>query len=427
MERSLKARGGMVFAAAVAILFLALPRGAVAVDREVEFRNFSRYADEALPVVARMMGVGDARPVDIVMLTRSEVRDFLIDTVERDYPEGELEKRGECLAALGLLPAGYDLRAGMIDVVGDEAGAFYDPHSDNMKGIVDLPPTLRNSAVQKMIVSHELTHALQDRVIDIAAEATASLSDMDREYCLRAVLEGMASNVMLAYMNDLPLDEAPDVEATLRAGFEQRRADTDGSLARCPLYLRESLLSPYVDGGGFVQKWLDDNPDRRMVELLQNWPASSEQVLHYDKFEKGDVPAPVCLSIAMTRAPADWEIFYANTLGEFDVRMLFLSHDETARDAVDMAAGWDGLKFQAYRDGAGRLIVIGASVWDSEKDAKEFLRGMRAVLGKIYGEREYGVRRDGARVGFIAGATEEEAAGAMLAGLVEDWSEPALP
>jgi hypothetical protein len=378
---------------------------AVAVDRQAELESFSRYVDEALPAVAQMTGIRDARPVPVVMLMRSEVRDYLLETLERDYPDEDLERRGRCLAALGLVPEGYDLEAGLIHLITQEAGAFYDPSTDDMKGIADLDPALKTPQAQRMIVSHELTHALQDRVVDIASLYLEAIVDMDREYCLRAVIEGMASNVMLAYMNDVALKDLPDVQQYMRSAFNMKYGASGGtSLGGSPLYVKESLLSPYAEGGGFVQTWIRRNPGSSLKDLLLDMPSTSEQAMHYDKFQARDEAAPIDPSLPASVVPADWELYYANTLGEFDILMLFKSHAVADSDARQLAAGWDGCRWQAYLDDAGDLGIVGVSVWDSEEDAADFEAGLAGVLSGLWGEGAYRTLRDGDRVGFLIGA-----------------------
>lgn len=393
----------LVTAWVMAVVSVSLSGPITSVDREAERRQFKEYLDEAMPVVSEMTGIDSTEPVPVVMFTRSEVRNYLVETVEREYPEDELAKRGECLSALGLLPRGYDLEEGLIGLIADEAGAFYDPYTDDLKGIADLPAALKSPTMQKMIVSHELTHALQDRVIDISAIAKTLLDDIAYDFCVRAVIEGMASNVMLAYMHGVPLESAPDVEVTMRTWFDARVSGS-GPLSTCPLYLRENLLSPYAEGGGFVERWRKANPDKKMIELLRNIPVSSEQTMHFDKFEEGDEPTPIDLSYLTPHLPSDWEFYYANSLGEFEMLMLFRSHESTKPRADELAAGWDGFRFQTYRDRRGRLVLIGYSVWDTEEDAADFSGGFSAVMEEIYKPDEYRLVQRGEDVGFILGA-----------------------
>ena len=415
---STAARGLIILVAtAIAACGAAQAAADTSVDREAERQKFAEYVEEAFPSVMEMTGIDQPAPVPIVMLTRSEVRDFLLETVDREYPDDELVKRGQCMSTLGFLPRDYDLEEGFIKLITEEAGAFYDPHTDDLKGIADLDPMLKTPQMQKMIISHELTHALQDRVIDIATIANEALADMDYEYCLRVVIEGMACNVMMAYMYGVSIEETPDVQALLRAGFDMKYAPAGGSgLSGSPLYLRESLLNPYAEGGGFVQTWLKKNPDKKMAELLVNRPRTSEQVIHYEKFESGEEPTPIDLSSLDSLLPDDWTLYYSNTLGEFDFLLLFRTFDQTERYADELAAGWSGCRWRAYRDGDDNLVILGLAAWDTAADAAHFSDGYMRVLSEVWKSGQYELIEEGARVAFIvdpAGARTEAVSSAL--------------
>jgi hypothetical protein len=386
-------------------------------DQEAEVSRLTQLVEEVLPAVADISGMPADKPVDVIVRTRAEFRDFLIRTVETEYPNDELYRRGRCLAGFGLLPDDYDLEAGLIDLIGEQAGGLYDPRAKVFCGISDLPPALKAPMYQNMIVSHELTHALQDRVVDIVAESEAALEDIDYEYAFRAAIEGMATVVMVAYMQQLDLDDLPDTRLFMRTGFEQRSRDPGlRALFASPKYLREVTISPYAEGGAFVQAWLRANPDRELVSLFERIPASSEQVLHPEKYEQQDEPTQIDLSAADAAIPREWEIFYRNTLGEFDLLTLFDIHNETSADASDLASGWDGLRFEAYEDEGEQLVIVGSSVWDSEADAGEFHAGFSEVLAGLRDTGDFEVIHRGEHVDFVIGPT---AKGPIGSGILE--------
>ena len=95
---------------------------------------FRQVAREAQPAVAAMVGLPEGDPVDVTMMTRQDLEAFLISTVQIEYPDGELTTLGRCCAEVGLLPRGYDLTEGTIDLIREEAGAVYDPYSKSSAG-----------------------------------------------------------------------------------------------------------------------------------------------------------------------------------------------------------------------------------------------------------------------------------------------------
>lgn len=182
-------------------------------DQQAAMKDFKRQVEEALPTVVSLTGIQRSESVNINLLTRSELGCFFEKNLKIEYPDEELKKRGQCFAEIGLLPHGYDLENGLLELVKEQAGAIYDPRSKTIIGLNDLPPEQLRDINDQMILAHELTHALQDRVIDIIQHSEIGLRNIDYEYALRAVLEGMASSVMLAYVQNLPYNKLPDLRS----------------------------------------------------------------------------------------------------------------------------------------------------------------------------------------------------------------------
>ena len=83
----------------------------------------------------------------------------------------------------------------------------------------DLPVEGRRGINDKMVLSHELTHAFRDRYMDSSSRAKEFSGNMDAEYAFRALIEGMASLVMMAYASGIPLSAAPDLKEFWRSGY----------------------------------------------------------------------------------------------------------------------------------------------------------------------------------------------------------------
>jgi hypothetical protein len=372
-------------------------------DKVEALKELQNQVDGMLPSIASLTGIQGREPIKVNLFTRAELGEFFEKTLDVEYPNEDLKKRGRCFALIGLLPQGYDLENGFMTLLKKQAGAVYDPRSKRLIGTSDLPPEQRRSINDKMILSHELTHALQDRVIDIPQQSEIALKNIDYEYALRAVLEGMASSVMIAYAQNLSYNKLPDLQMFWRSQLSQA---SDGTLSGSPPYVTEYLMSPYAEGGAFIQAWQKGNPEKTLNGLLKRIPESSEQVLHFEKYAKRDGPTDISLQDVHKILLERWTLYYANTLGEFDLRQLFQIHRETQLNATALAAGWDGCKFEAYEDRDGDLILVGSSVWDSENDAEEFCDGFSAVLGKVYPDRTYEVVQNNAYVNFVIGSAD---------------------
>jgi hypothetical protein len=142
-------------------------------------------------------------------------------------------------------------------------------------------------------------------------------------------------------------------------------------------------------------------------------------VLHPEKYFEPDEPTPIGLEGLEQSLASQWEPFYANTLGEFDLMVLFSLCDVTSADAADMAAGWDGLAFRAFEDQEGQLVLLGSSVWDSEQDAGQFNEGFLAVLGETADSETFTVACTGQYVDFAIGPADPAVRESLLAAVAE--------
>ena len=272
--------------------------------------------------------------------------------------------------------------------------------------------------MERIIVAHELTHALQDRVSDMLALQERGKDDSDAGYASSAVMEGMASVSMFVAGQGMKLESLPKLGGLMRMSMAAADANPNMQVfAKAPFYMRELLISPYAEGADFVQAYLEANPEAKQAELLERLPSSSEQILHYDKYAEVDKPSKIDLSALDNALPEGWEPFYSNTLGEFDIRVLCQMFEQTKEEAIGIAEGWDGLRFAAYSNGSGELLLLATSVWDSEADAEEFEAGISKLYTEIHGEQGFATSRQGARVSLIVGSLEGEAAGAAMAAL----------
>jgi hypothetical protein len=300
----------------------------------------------------------------------------------------------------------------------EQAGAYYDPWAKALTGIYDTHG-MQDPTAEKMYLTHEMAHAMQDRVADMLQQMKSRERDNDSQYCYRAVMEGMAGAVMVAFAMNKPMDSLPDMRAFWRANLERMTSDTSTfkTLGRAPLYVREWLYSPYAEGGAFIQAWLKANPGGAVAELMNNLPASSGQALHFEKYQANDLPARIDLTRIRRKVPGQWRPFCANSLSEFELRTLFRSHPATRDSADDIAAGWDGCRFDAYADNEGRILMVGSSAWDSEDDAGQFERAFGHVLRAVRGAGGHTILRKSDRVHFVIGGAGEVAAQRFLASI----------
>ncbi|MBI4706250.1 MAG: hypothetical protein HY744_34570 [Deltaproteobacteria bacterium] len=328
--------------------------------------------------VAALRGLGPERGVQATVLGRDAVIARIIAKTEREIPEHALRAQGELLAALGLLPTGYDFVAGVYALLRSEIAGFYDTTEKRLFLLDDLPdreaePTL----------AHELVHALQDQHFALEALTKYRPGEGDRIGAAHALGEGDATSAML----DLTAGSAMRFEQQwLRLAMVASVALSEAGVQTPPV-LRAALVAPYVDGFAFVQDLRRRGGWAAVDAAWRRPPASTEQLLHVGKYDSGepvrDVAAP-----ALEPLGEGWQALDADVLGEQGLRIVLEQWTDRAQ-AARAAAGWGGDRYVVARRAPAapardeQLAAAWLVRFDSAGDAAE----MAAVLRRAMGHR----------------------------------------
>ena len=119
-------------------------------------------ADEVLQEMSEITGWKLKSPLKKSMRSREEIHAYVLRQMddEKDAKERYASKRSA--EAFGLIPKGFDLDSFMVDLLTEQIAGLYDP-KDHEFYIADwIAPE-----DQRMVMSHELTHALEDQHFQI--------------------------------------------------------------------------------------------------------------------------------------------------------------------------------------------------------------------------------------------------------------------
>jgi 2-amino-4-hydroxy-6-hydroxymethyldihydropteridine diphosphokinase len=346
----------------------------------------ARLAGELLPEVERRSRLRAVRPPALASSSREELERFL----ERSFAEQLPAEKAEAVAAvyvrLGLLPDTLQLVPLLRSLLLEQVMGYYDPRSDTLFVVEGVP----EEQLEPVLV-HEMVHALQDQRIDLDSLTRALKGDNDRAAAAQAALEGHATYVMMEWLlsrqtgGSVDLAALPDLGAILGGLGPAVLAGTP-VLSDAPRVIRESLIFPYMGGLVFLQRFWAADPDRPLP-FGDDLPASSEQVLHADRFlGERDEPSDVVFS---EEAPPGWRDVHTDGLGELETRVFLEEHLGDRDAAVSAAQGWDGDQYRLLRGPPGE-VFIWATVWDSEEEAAEFEDAVRRAF-----ERRYAVDSQG--------------------------------
>jgi len=309
--------------------------------------EFSKAADEVLAQMSDILHLPIKTPLKKSLRSKEEIRAYLVAEEKEDRTEAQRYADAKSLEAFGLIPKDFPLDSFLLDILTDQVAGLYDPKAKEFY-IADWIPVDE----QREVMSHELTHALEDQSFDVDPWIKAARPNDDAELARDAVSEGTALAAMVDYAlrdEKMSVRDLGDISMLIRAGAVAQM-DQDPKLSKAPLYIRDALLFPYLAGTTFSQQFLKAHSGWQDLHLIfERPPVSTQQILQPDFYLKDVGPAKVSLPSWKGIAPADWTLLEENTLGEFgldEVLKQFLDSDR----AEDLSPAWDGDRYALFED-----------------------------------------------------------------------------
>jgi hypothetical protein len=218
----------------------------------------------------------------------------------------------------------------------------------------------------RIVLSHELTHAVTDQHFDLTRADKLDAGDADDQAtAYSGLVEGDATLMMQLY-HDQVLSPAERAAAD-RAGAAEQSPKLDAA----PPAIRESLLFPYAAGAAFVRALYERGGWAAVDHAYRDPPTSTEQLLHPEKYlGLRDVPQKVSVPDLAGALGRGWRQGARIEWGEFDVRLLLEANFQVTT-AERVAAGWDGGELRSFQRGKGTALVL-RTVWDSPAEAAQY-------------------------------------------------------
>ena len=353
--------------------------------------EFLKAADEVLSQMSQLLGLPIKEPLKKSLRSKQEIRDYLIREEKEDRTDQERYNDSKTLQAFGLIPKDFPLDSFMLDVLTDQVAGLYDPKAKEFY-IADWIP----ADEQREVMSHELTHALEDQSFHIDPWIKAARPNDDAELAREAVSEGSALAAMVDYtMRDqkVGVRDLPDVSLIIRSGAVAEM-DKDPKLSNAPPYIRDELLFPYLAGTGFSQQFLKAHSGWKDLHVIfQNPPVSTQQIIHPELYLSNVKPEAVTFPEWKNLAPADWKLLEENVLGEFglgEVLKQFLGQER-----ADMtSSAWKGDRYAIFEEAQSKNTpLVFRIALDNPEDAARFFGQYSELLELKHSDRKELYRR----------------------------------
>lgn len=349
--------------------------------------DFIAAADEVLGQMSQITGLKLMTPLKKSLRSREEIRAYVIKQMNEEKNAAERYADQRSAQAFGLLPKGFDLDAFMVDVLTEQVEGLYDPKTQEFY-IADWSPL----DDQRMVMAHELTHALEDQHFKIEAWVKAARPNEDAELARDAVLEGSAMAAMVDYLmlsTGRSLKDLPDFDPGMLIGD----LGSTPTLQKAPPFLKDTLIFPYIGGLSFSAAILKNTGWAALPGVFDKPPVSTQQILHPALYRSGRIPKTVLLPSLEKLLGSSWTKLDENIMGEYgwkEVLKQFLEEDR----AKALAAAWDGDRYAVFEQKqTKKLVLVTRLHLDSEEHAVRFFGQYSEALEKKYAERSNLLRR----------------------------------
>ena len=325
---------------------------------------FGRSLDRTLDSIGLRVSVirelSSLRSVQREFISSQEIRDHLSEDFEEDRDDLNDEQR--LYITLGMIEPDADLYDIWSNLLAEGVLSFFDTDEDKLYVLGDDEDI--DPAEQRTYV-HEFIHSLQQQNFEIGVIFDSLESSGDRLRAMRALVEGDARLAEFAYVSTY-MNEEEQAASRPPAGEALIQA-----FRSAPHVVQRSYGFPYQEGSLFAFSVYRTGGWDAVSEAFQKIPASTEQILHPERYLEGDEPVEVTIPDLGDLLGDEWELVKQDTFGEF-LLLVYLETGFSLEEAAIAAEGWGGDTYALLKGPEGENLLAMSFVWDSERDAREF-------------------------------------------------------
>ncbi len=333
-----------------------------------------------LKELSEITGFKVRRQLPFQMITRDQINKYLQDQIKHNVKPDEIRAEEVTLKKFGFVPPDFDLKKNTIELLTEQAAAFYDYHRKKLFISDWAAQNMREAALV-----HELGHALADQNYSIQKFLGKGSDDSENSAAREAVVEGQASWLMLEYAARR-LGKSLKDPATAREFMKEEEPESPAAqaeddkeypvFANAPLYIRRTLTFPYEDGERFQQAVFLKDGEAGFAELFQSPPASTSQIMHPERYFEHVASTDPKLPKPVSHTKG----FVSGAVGELDEEILltqYLNKETAARLAPKLKGGTYRID-EAKAD--HRMTLIYISEWQDEAAASDYLDAYQKIL-----------------------------------------------
>lgn len=152
--------------------------------------------DGIVKSLSEISGLEQKHHVAYGRMSKRQLRQFLAKRIKNGLKPEELRADELSLKLFGLVPQDFDLKKSTLELLTEQAAAFYD-YQEKKLFLLDTS----SFTEEEVTLAHELSHALVDQHFNMEKFMEEGPSNDDENLAHTAVVEGQATWLMVAYQN----------------------------------------------------------------------------------------------------------------------------------------------------------------------------------------------------------------------------------
>jgi hypothetical protein len=313
--------------------------------------------------VRQIRGLEEQKPVTPRIVSSDELAQVISESFDTDYPPEAVAADERLYKGLGLIPESSDLKAIYVDLLESQVAGLYDPIKEEL---YVLSKEGGVGPVERVYYAHEYDHALQDQNFDLEKIQGELQGESDQLLARQSLIEGDAYVTMTIWLQS-HLTPA-EIGAVIQSSSDPELL---AALDRIPPIVQSQIMFSATEGTTFVLGLQLEEGWGAVDAAYSEPPASTEQILHPEKYRSGEEPVDVTLPEDLASSMGSgWSVLTENTFGEHQTSIWL--GGPTVAAAADGAAGWGGDRIVVLGGPDGTWAIAWHTVWDTADDADEF-------------------------------------------------------
>ncbi len=334
------------------------------------------------------------------LTSREEVVSYLRKNMAEDKDVQRLRRTELVLKKFGLLPKNFNLQTFLVSLLEEQVAGYYDAKTKTVNLLDWVAPDL-----QRPVLAHELTHALQDQSFGLDKWLKRGNEDLDSKKDLKpdditkdensearqAIVEGQAMVVLVDYMlapMHRSVADAPEIVDMLNESMATGSADSK-VYQNAPVFMKEALTFPYRYGVQFEAEILrQQGKQKAFASTFENPPQTSREIMEPQTYIAGERIAPLPLP-DFKHIFKDYDRFDIGAIGEFDVAVLAEQYAGVDASKRIYPSWRGGYYYSVHPKGnpSAPLQLVFVSKWADPKAAAQFAaiyaRGMQERYSSV--------------------------------------------